>query len=157
MSDRIDVIGHSFVRRLQTCMIRRTVPEGMSESPFYPDFGLGGMQVRFHGYCPPGSQQYLSLIEHAVILTRVHLWRYYCVDPPHAVILHVGGNDADSSGFNLDRYMETLDDLLGTLLSFRVSRIVVCSVLPRFQRRRRGVLAFFTSLLVNLCHSPRLK
>ena len=122
-------IGHSFVRRLEDCVSKSPIPRGMYESPFQPDFGLEGREVRFFGWRPNGMK--LGRVKDALEFVSSPLYGSYCMEPPYAVILHVGGNDVDSRDFHMGCFMSTLAAILMRLLEGKIVRIVICSLLQR--------------------------
>ena len=104
---------------------------GKRDSPFRADFGLTGKEVKLVGRHPGGGK--LSRIEH--VLEYVSSHRYANNAPPQAVVLHIGGNDADHSTFNMEQYITDMGSLLNFLVfTLKVSRVVVCSVFPRLCR-----------------------
>ena len=131
----IHIIGHSFVRGLQTCITRSDVPPGKYESPFQPDFGMEDHEVRLFGWRPNNTK--LAYVNHALEFVSSPLYGNYCMDPPYAVILHVGGNDVDNRDFDMGHFMSTLGELLMQLLRGNVYRIVVTALMPRRRRRSR--------------------
>ena len=133
VSGKIDLIGHSFVRRLSRCVHFGTIPTGRNESPFSKDFGMDDVQVRFFGKLPNGRN--LGYVRDALELAHCHLHEQYSIDPPYAVVLHVGGNDADHCDFDVHLFLSTLEEFLRIILLSGVERIVICSVFPRYDRR----------------------
>ena len=115
---RVAVVGHSFIDRL-----RRSTGDGWYEGEIPQDFGLMGIELKLHG---KGGGR-IDMFRERKVQRLLEDFR------PCILVLQIGGNDADSSAFDLDKFKGEVTQLNRFLKGLGVDVIVYCSLFPRFK------------------------
>lgn len=119
MSGRVAIVGHSYVTRLEN-MIR--IDGGRN---FKNNLGLSGVNVRFYGRGGGNIQTIAGL------MAKMSADGFI----PSAVVLQIGGNDLDSTHYNINEFIAELHVALLHLRSVGVASISIMSVFPRLRHR----------------------
>ena len=123
---KVLVLGHSFVRRLETDIINQVHPV------LSLNLGLGNLDVVVQ-YLGIGGGNIFSLLDDPHNRLDATLRAF----PADVIVLQIGGNDIDQEEFDILLYKASVRHLIFRLQElYTVNKVVICEIFPRFKLRK---------------------
>ena len=123
---KVLVLGHSFVRRLETDIINQVHPV------LSPNIGLvnSDVVVQYLGF---SGGNIFSLLDDPNNRLDATLRAF----PAYVIVLQIGGNDIDQKEFDILLYKASVRHLIFRLQElYQVKKVVICGIFPRFKLRK---------------------
>ena len=122
---KVLVLGHSFVRRLETDIINQVHPV------LSPNLGLvnSDVVVQYLGF---SGGNIFSLLDDPNNRLDATLRAF----PADVIVLQIGGNDIDQKEFDILLHKASVRHLIFRLQElYQVKKVVICGIFPRFKLR----------------------
>ena len=123
---KVLVLGHRFVRRLETDIINQVHPD------LSPNLGLGNLDVAVQYWGFSGGNIF-SLLDDPHNRLDATLRAF----PADVIIIQIGGNDIDQKEFDILLYKASVRDLIFRLQElYHVNKVVICEIFPKFKLKK---------------------